>query len=383
MMAVRMRRTSHITSVVMAALLCLAGSPAAAQDQRSPERLLAEGWLALADGDAAKALEIGDGLLRQNVLTHRALQLTIAADLRLGAVSRALDRYEGWLTPSRPDDVYLLAEIALAQLRVLANSTDPMVQADAQAMLQQEGLTPAGGLPPETPSGPALDAALARAGDPAAAARLTERLDTAMGPEAAFVLGALGDARVSTAAPGVRTLLESPDPAVRGAAAQALGRVGTLDDVPRLRELAKDRMPYVRASAQVALARLGDDEASAGVDALLRSEAGELRLMAAEALGMAEVPRWSPAILELLQNESLMVRVQAALMLSRAGVEVAAAQMTLAQAMAGDNPILREQAAAAFAEGPQADPALLRKFLRDPDARVQLRGVRGLLAMVR
>jgi len=193
----------------------------------------------------------------------------------------------------------------------------------------------------------------------------------------------LGDARVATAAPGVRALLGSSDPAVRGAAAQALGRLGTRDDIARLRELATDRMPYVRASAQVALARLGDEEASASVDTLLRSDAGELRLMAAEALGMAEVPRWSPAILELLRNESLMVRVQAALMLSRAGVEVAAAQATLAQAMAGDNPILREQAAAAFAEGPKADPALLRKFMRDPDARVQLRGVRGLLALVR
>jgi len=95
------------------------------------------------------------------------------------------------------------------------------------------------------------------------------------------------------------------------------------------------------------------------------------------------VPRWSPFIVELLKNDSLLVRVQAALMLSRAGVEVTMAQNTLAQAMAGDNPILRAQAAAAFAEGPKPDPALLRKFLRDPDPRVQFKGVRGLLTLVR
>jgi len=375
-----MIRTTCLALIVAGWLPCAATAQTAAT---TPERRLADAWVLLASGDAEQALAVADDLMRANVLTHRALQLAVACDLTLGQGNRALDRYEGWLTPSRPEDVYLLAQIALERLRVLVMSSDPMVQADAQALLQQEGLTPAGGLPPAAPEGPALDAALARAGDPAAAARLTDRLSQAMGPEAAFVLQAVADAQITAAAPRVRTLLDSPDPAVRSGAAQALGRIGSRDDIEKLRTVAADRVSFVRASAQVALATLGDPDASKDVDALLRSDAGELRLMAAEALGMTEVPRWSPFIVDLLKNDSLLVRVQAALMLSRAGVEVSAAQNTLAQAMAGDNPILRAQAAAAFAEAPKPEPALLRKFLREPDPRVQFRGVRALLTLVR
>jgi tetratricopeptide (TPR) repeat protein len=362
--------------------LCAVTIPAAAQDV-TPERQLANGWVALAAGDAEAALRIGDDLMRQNLRTHRALQLAVAAELALGRLPAALDRYEAWLTPGRPDDVYLLGEIALARLRTLAQSRDPLVEADARALLQQEQLTPAGGLPPVTSAGPALDAALARAGDRDAAQRLAERVAQPLGPEATFVLQAIGDTKATGAAPGVRKLLESPDPAVRGSAAQALGKIGGPEDIPRLKVLAGERFPFVRASAQVALARLGDVEGQQQVAELLRSDAGELRLMAAEALGLTESARWGQAVTELLESESLMIRIQAALLLSRAGLNVPTAQATLAQAMAGDNPILREQASSAFAEGPKADPALLRKMLRDSDDRVVLRGVRGLLVMVR
>jgi HEAT repeat protein len=365
------------------AVLCALPGLARAQEAVSPERQLANGWVKLASGSPAEALQIGDDLMRQNLLVHRALQLAVTAEVQLGRVDHALDRYERWMTPRRPEDVYLLAEIALGRLRELAASTDPQVQAEAAALLAQERLTPVGGPAPAAASGPAIDAALARAGDVDAAMRLTDRLSQPMGAEATFVLQAIGDARVRNAAPGVRTLLASPDPAIRAVAAQALGKVGGTEDVPRLRELAKDRFPFVQASATVALSQLGDAGAREGVDALLRSGAGELRLMAAEALGMAEVTRWSPAVTELLTNENLLVRVQAALLLSRAGVDVPGAQNTLIQAMGGDNPILREQAAAAFSEGPGADPLLLRKMLRDADGRVVLRGVRGLLALVR
>ncbi len=376
----KMIRTTCLALTVALWLPC---AVAAQSTPTSPERRLADAWVLLASGQADEALAVADAMMRDNVLTHRALQLAVACDLKLGQSNRALDRYEAWLTPSRPEDVYLLAQVALERLRALAVVPDPMVQADAQALLQQEGLTPAGGLPPATPEGPALDAALARVGDQQAAARLTERLSGSMGPEAAFVLQAVADARITAAAPRVRALLDSPDPAVRSAAAQALGRIGSSADFEKLRTLATERVAFVRASAQVALSTLGDPEAVKDIDALLRSDAGELRLMAAEALGLSEAPRWSPFISELLTNESLLVRVQAALLLSRAGIDVAVAQNTLAQAIAGDNPILRAQAAAAFAEAPKPDPALLRRFLRDPDPRVQIRGIRGLLTMVR
>jgi HEAT repeat protein len=371
------------------AVLALASGTLTAQERQAPAPTvwaqLAEGWAAVGSGRFDEAIRIGDALLMAGKEPHRAAALLVSAELARQRPSAALDRYESWLGLQRPDDLYLLTDIAVGYTRALAQGGDPMVQAEARAILERlDGPTPdkaeAAGARAD---GPLVDGAMARSGDAAATARLRQRLDGPLGPEADYVIGALADAGDKASIPALRRLLKSPQPPVQLAAISALGRLGATDAVEELKALSTQRQPLVATMASVALSRLGDADARKRVEDLLTSPNGEERLMAAESMGVQEYGRWESAITPLLTDTSLMVRVQAALMLSRAGVNVPDAQAVLAQALGSENPILREQAGQAFTSPDKADPTLLRRFLRDRDPRVQLRGVQGLLALSR
>lgn len=371
------------------ALVLVASGPLTAQERQTPAPTvwtsLADGWTAIATGRFDDAIRIGEALNTAGKEPFRTATLLVSTELARLRPAAALDRYEAWLGVQRPDDLYLLTDIAVGYTRALTQAGDPMVQAEARAILERlEGPSPAAAN--ETGAradGPLVDAAMARSGDAAATARLRQRLDGPMGPEADYVMSALADAGDTASIPALRRLLKSPQPPVQLAAISALGKLGATDAVEELQALSTQRQPLVATMASVALSRLGDPEARKRVEALLTSPNGEERLMAAESMGVQEVGRWESAVTPLLTDTSLMVRVQAALMLSRAGVNVPDAQAVLAQALGSENAILREQAGQAFTAPEKADPVLFRRFLRDPDVRVQLRGVQGLLALTR
>lgn len=374
--------------VAGAAIVVLASGALTAQAPQTPAPTvwaqLAQGWAALGGGRFDEAIRVGESLLTSGKEPYRAAALLVSTELARQQPSAALDRYEAWIGLQRPDDLYLLTDIAVGYTRALARGSDPMVQAEARAILERlDGPAPAAADPGARRDGPLVDAAMARSGDAAATARLRQRLDGPMGPEADYVIGALADAGDKESIPALRRLLKSPQPPVQLAAISALGKLGATDAVEELKALSTQRQPLVATMASVALSRLGDADARKRVEDLLTSPNGEERLMAAESMGVQEFGRWESAITPLLTDTSLMVRVQAALMLSRAGVNVPDAQAVLAQALGSENPILREQAGQAFTAPEKADPLLLRRFLRDRDPRVQLRGVQGLLALTR
>jgi HEAT repeat protein len=122
---------------------------------------------------------------------------------------------------------------------------------------------------------------------------------------AALALGEIGDA---SAAPALRPLLKDADPAVPGAAAQALGRLGDKDKgtLSTLKQwLKKSPSPELRLAAAQALARAGD---RSGRDAALetladRSAETRFRLQAVQVLSELRDPSTRPALLKVLETE--------------------------------------------------------------------------------
>jgi HEAT repeat protein len=381
--------TAHRRSLIQHTLVCGAvfASITIGAQQTAPAThtaphvaQLAQGWAHLAAGRMEDAIRVGEALLAGGKEPHQAVSFLVTVEVTRGRPIQALDRYEAWQGMQRPDDLFLLAEISLGLARQLASSTDPLVQAEAQSIVDRIDGPPTDRGSSARPASALNDAALARGGDPEAIARLRQRLKAPMGPEAEYVIGALADANDAASIADLRALLAAPQPPVQMAAISALGKLGAKEAIPELRKLAAQRQPLVSTMATVALSRMGDAEAQARVTSLLASPNGEERLMAAEAIGLQESGRWSQAVTAVLEDPSLMLRVQAALLLSRAGVDVEKAQIVLAQALGSENPMLREQAGRAVVERERPEPALLKRFLRDPDGRVQLRGIQGLLA---
>jgi HEAT repeat protein len=369
------------------ACLCVAAAAATALAQApATQSALAQGWAHLGANRIDEAIKVGEAVLADGRDSYRAVALLVAAEVAARRPLGALDRYEQWIGQGRPDDIYLLTEIAIGFARHLAAGSDPLVQAQARAILARIDDAPDQG-PDQAGSnqsqGVLTDAALARSGDQDAAARLRERLKGPMGPEAQYVIGALAESGDGASVPALRDLLSSPQPMVQLAAIGALGTLGDTASVPALKALLISRQPMVATQATVALARLGDADANASLDAMLASPVGDLRLTAAEAIGINESARWSEAVTPLLDDPNLLLRVRVAILLSRAGVNSERAQIVLAQSLGSENPVLREQAGEAFIAPDQADPLLLRRFLRDPIGSVQLRGIQGFLALTR
>lgn len=119
----------------------------------------------------------------------------------------------------------------------------------------------------------------------AALAGLLARLedpDWAVRGCAAEALGRIGDARAVT---GLLARLEDPDWAVRGRAAEALGHVGDVGAVAGLLARLEDEEPSVRRRATEALGRVDGVGAVIGLLARLESANPAVQELAAEALG--------------------------------------------------------------------------------------------------
>jgi HEAT repeat protein len=136
---------------------------------------------------------------------------------------------------------------------------------------------------------------------------------------ACWLLGCAGDER---ALGPLAAALHGPDPLLRGAAARALGGLGSPRAVPELiAVLQTDASPDTRTDAAYALGLLGDHRA---VDPLLAkladaSELPRLRGFAAEALAGSGERRAVPALVAALGDTSAEVRFWAAFALGQLG----------------------------------------------------------------
>src|SRR5438552_5387209 len=96
-----------------------AGAAAPASDAAT----LAAGWTALAAGRQDEAARDADTILRRRPWDRAAVVLKISA-LSAAAPLRALDAYEQWIAPGRPDDPGLIEPIAIGVLQEIAKGLD-------------------------------------------------------------------------------------------------------------------------------------------------------------------------------------------------------------------------------------------------------------------
>ncbi len=149
-------------------------------------------------------------------------------------------------------------------------------------------------------------------------------------------------------------LLKYGDPAIRVAAADALGDLGDLRALEALfQALAADLFPGVRGASADALAALGDASASGPLTRALQSDGnGLVRAAAAEALGVLKPPGIAALLIEALgADPDERVRAAAARALGRIRDDAALAPLLEAE-MHDDLRAVREAARDALSEWP-------------------------------
>ena len=149
-------------------------------------------------------------------------------------------------------------------------------------------------------------------------------------------------------------LLKYGDPAIRVAAADALGDLGDLRALEALfQALAADLFPGVRGASANALAALGDASASGPLTRALQSDGnGLVRAAAAEALGVLKPPGIAALLIEALgADPDERVRAAAARALGRIRDDAALAPLLEAE-MHDDLRAVREAARDALSEWP-------------------------------
>jgi HEAT repeat protein len=153
----------------------------------------------------------------------------------------------------------------------------------------------------------ALEQVRTEAKGEAATLKFAELLPT-LSPEAQVgLLSALADRGDVAAAPAVRKLLAGTDQAaVKVAAIEALGGVGTADDVPTLSEaLSKGEKPQ-QAAARASLVRIAGDEASAAIVMAMEKTPSPQRVTLIEILATRRAG--VPEILKAAIDDDLTVR---------------------------------------------------------------------------
>lgn len=225
---------------------------------------------------------------------------------------------------------------------------------------------------------------------------------------------------------GLRSLLSSPNPAIRSRAALAAGRIGNEDAVNSLTPLLeKDKDVSVRAMAAFALGEIESETAANALMAVLKNQTGpaEVRARAIEALGKiaAALPREQeprqrelgaaiiealnstdqstillgltaalrsrpanagPVIAKSLTHPNARVRADAANALARLRLKDGNDQ--LRKSVASDpDPIVRANAARVLGvtEDKQSFDVLLAKAIGDSDSRVRVSAIRALASL--
>jgi HEAT repeat protein len=328
--------------------------------------VIADGWMALRQGDLPRALSASAVALRDYPRSPAAITLSVEAAIASRGWRAGLDAYEQWLANRPVEEFYVLRRVARAVLYdALTTPLDVSLRLDVVNALVQDGET---NLLADVPSTDANAAVRAAAGDDRAVAALVAGLGD--GPRAMASIEALGHSHSRAAVAPLEQVLHSPRAELRAAAATALGDLDARDAIPRLQALLQDEQLLPRMAAAGSLIRMGDTSANALVSQWFMSDVADVRLKAAQMTASSPDVNWMSQVQRLLTDPDPMIRIGASNLLSKH--DPATAAWTLRQLANDRNLAIREEAVRVLPESIAGDFTELRRFLRaaDPATRV-------------
>jgi hypothetical protein len=346
---------------------------------------LARVWTLLSQRSYASASEQAQEVLRRNPRSISALTLAVEATIAHRGAMAGLDEYERWLGQRSLEEPGVLRRIAggvlseaasspgtrLVALRGLTGDGDEGASA-ALAALARQGST-------------AETRALAALGNQEAARTLVTQLNQGVVDPVA-TMDALGDSGYAAAIPPITARLRDARPEVRGAAAEAIGKLGSAssrDVVATLVPVLSDGSAHVRTRAAAALYRLGDPRGTPWLMELAASDVPAGRLVAAEAMASRPDQAWMSLVTELATTGTdPEIRLGAANLIAPHNPGLA---RSVAQEMSNNaNPAIRELAVGLMVESVSGEGlATLRGLLRTGDERTRLGAATRILVLTR
>jgi HEAT repeat protein len=304
-----------------------------------------------------------------------------------GDLADAFAAYDRYVAASQGrGDRSLLSPIAKAALRDLRGNEFGEVRASALAALAASGDAAAkkeleqAATSTEAQSAVSVDAALARIGNEAAAARFADRIRQGSLPARMAALEATK--QFSSAPPALSRAIVAAigdkDVPVRAAAAQAAGRLRIKDAVgPLHRALPESGSYLVRLSAAVALHQLGDPAGDELLRQALAGDMAEAKVFAAGAFTAAESQVWRSSVETVLATSTGIDALTAAEVLLALDSE--AARKAVDQLASDPNPSIRSRAARVAGAQRTASASTVRRLLEDQSPLVRLYVAEGLL----
>jgi HEAT repeat protein len=344
---------------------------------------IAQGWALLAQGNAAKASALSAELISQFPRSAAVLVLAVDTDIARAGAMAGLDTYERWLGRKTTDDGYVLRRVGHALLRELARDPkDRAARVEAlEALIADGDAGSAVGLDPDVSKGGIPEAAvLASIGNEQAVKSLIAELNSPMGNRRVALAG-LARSQSPLAVKPLVGLLADPDPYLRGAAADALAKLGATQAIPSIKPLLNDPVFSVHLNAAGALLALKDTSGLAWLQQLETSEHPGVRLAAAQASKSEPHAGWLTLVRTLTKDEDPLIRWQAADLIAPHDPETARA--TLARLLEDTNPAVREAAGRSFVQVATSDFAELRRFLRNAESGMRVRAAARILELTR
>lgn len=339
---------------------------------------LMQGWALMAQRQYGLAESHANTVLQRFPRSFPAVVLAIDASIASSGGEAGLARYEAWLGQRTVEEPGLLRMVAIGILKTEGRADSP-TRSEALRLLAGTGvdigeLAASSGAP-----GPAARV-LASAGNEQAVAQVIEELKAGATNDVAAIeaLAASGSQRAPTA---IAAKLVDARPEVRGAAADALGRLQARSAQDKLRVLLKDEHSFVRVRAAAALMHLNDTSGLPLLRELLASETPASRLIGAEALAAAPDAAWLEAVRELTRTGEPTVRLGAARLL--VPHDPSAARQIIDLLSADPNPAVRELATRTLAESSAGDLKTLRRLLTSDDPATRVKAAGGILAATR
>jgi HEAT repeat protein len=329
---------------------------------------LMQGWALMAQKQYGLADSHAQTVAAKFPRSFALVVLAIEAGVAASGGEAGLDRYEAWLGQRTVEEPALLKTEARAE---------SSARADALRLLAREGIqiSDLGGV-----AGPPPARVLASAGNDEAISQVMQELRAGTTNKVAAIeaLASSGSPRAPTA---IAAELSDPKPEVRGAAADALGRMQARGAQDRLKLLLKDEISFVRVRAAAALMNLNDTSGLPLLKELLVSEAPASRLIGAEALASSPDASWMETVRELTKGGEPTVRLAAARLISPH--DPALARSVVEALSADSNPAVRELAARTLAESSAADLKTLRRLLRSDDPSTRVKAAGSILSVTR
>jgi hypothetical protein len=370
--------------------------------------LLAQGWAALATGNALAAADIAQQILGKYRQSVGGLALAVEAAITRGGAMAGLTTYESWLESRRLENPFVIRRIAMAVLREKMNAPStsggsaPRGRLVALKALGAEGDAEALSKLAQNRDQVAETRVMAELGNQQAVQDLIRRLESAAaaphpqaGQKVAYI-EALANTKNRMAIAPIRRLLDDPDPLVVAAAADALGKLDAKEAIPQLRTLVEGPIGPVRWPAARSLSLMGDsggvaflrerlvfDPAREVEGAIVTPGAGDyLQAQAAEALApLGPNADWINTARRLLGSPDPQARLLAAKVIAPQDQPVA--KDVLEALLLDSNPGISQEATDILASRVAGDFVTLRRLLRSADAYSQALAAARIVELTR